>query len=211
MIFCIICYWISLNISIDINYSIYDLAGNLSGTIVRGITFVRLSSSIKVTVSSGAAAANVINTNEGSSYVLRVNQGVSLKSLLTGFNVTNIDKDGNDNMSSVKQSLYYNGEAIFENLPYNVDVLDLIDGYGATPGTYTLKLTSTRTVEFDGQTRIIEDTPVEMNFVVDPAMAIVENNSDYSTIIGPIMLIALTSLFLLGFAYMSIKKARKND
>ena len=196
----------------DINYSIYDVAGNLSGTIVRGITFVKLSSSIKVSVSQDSpAAANLLSENEGNSYSLRVNQGVSLKTLLTGFSISNIDNDGVNNMSSVRQSLYYNGEAIFENMAYNPDVLMLIDDYAATPGTYTLRLTSTRNVASQGVNYLVDDTPLEINFVVDPATAIVETTSDYSTLIVPIILIGFTSLFLLGLGYISIRKMRKND
>lgn len=197
----------------DVNYTVYDIAGNKAETLVRGITFVSLNSLIDINVDITPSNAGVAMVSEGNNvYTVSVNQGVSLSTLMDSISISNIDKDGVNNISSIKQALYYNGDLLFEGVSYNEDVFDLINDYSATPGTYTLKLTSTRqvnSIKTQGLTHTVEDTPLEINFVVKPAVASVSDTGDYSSNVVIVMSMMMATLFLLGLGYVSLKR-RKN-
>ena len=53
--------------------------------------------------------------------------------------------------------------------------------------------------------------PLTINFVINPALAHVETNVDYSTIVIPVMLMVIFSVSLLTIGYVSIKKKKDNE
>jgi phosphoglycolate phosphatase-like HAD superfamily hydrolase len=104
----------------SINYVIKDAAGNASVAVdnltVRGVTYVRYESEVAFSIEE-PAAANIAASGDNS-FTMTVNQGASIASILSGFVVSNKDYAGVNHVANLKQSLYYNGEAIFENIPY---------------------------------------------------------------------------------------------
>ena len=205
----------------SINYAIKDAANNVSAAVesvtVRGITYVRLASTIAVEITPPAtpepANAGVAMVNNGNNvYTVTVNQGVSLSTLVNSLSISNVNREGIDNIQTIKQALYYNGEVLFEGVSYNENVFDLIQDYASTPGTYTLRLTSTRqvnSVKTEGLTYTVEDKPLEINFVIKPAVASVNDNGDYSSNVAIIMSMALATMFLMGLGYISLKRIKK--
>lgn len=197
-------------LTFSINYEVKDAAGNVSTPVanvtVRGVVYTKLTSTIAAAVPANVGVMSEVGDNV---YMVNATQGVSLSKLLNGFTVSNIDKDGNNNIDTIKQSLYYNGEVIYENIGYNSDVLATLDDYTSVPGVYTLRLTSTRVTESEGKEFTVTDKPLEINFVIEPAVASIVDEIDRSNVIAPIMMMALVSMFLLGLGYVSIRKSKK--
>lgn len=205
------------DLTFSINYLIKDVAGNtstpLANTTVRGATYTKLSSTISM-VQEGVpvnptTGVSLVETGDNM-YSVSVNQGMSFASVLGAIRVTNINNNGENNLNSIKQSLYYNGRVIFENMNYNEDILSIIDDYATSPGTYTLKLTSTRNVTgLLGTNHTVSDKPLVIDFVVNLTSANTIDNVDNSMFVASIILMSMATLFLLGLGYIAIKKTRK--
>ena len=56
---------------------------------------------------------------------------------------------------------------------------------------------------------LVNDKPLEIDFVVEPIIAQINASNDYSSVIAPIMAIILASMAMLGIGYVAIKKSRK--
>ena len=193
----------------SINYIVKDAAGNASELkdvlTVRGITYVSYGAQVTAAVSE-PAAANVAAAGNNT-YVVNANQGVSLLSLLEGFTISNVDYNGINHTSSLMQSLYYNGEAIFENVPYDQNIISYINGLATAPGVYTLKVTSTREVEGKDGILVIEDTPLTFNINVNPNVANIKGNNYTYTVIA-LILITVAPIVMIG---VGKAKKRKNS
>ena len=198
----------------SINYNIKDAAGNISEDIanktVRGVALTKLASTVAAAVVNNTGVA--LTDLGDNRYQVVVNQGVSLSSLLSGITITNFDLNGNNNVDGfVKYTLYYNGAPVEgkSNLAYTSTTLSEIESYLTAPGTYTLKLTSTREVESQGVVYNVEDKPLEFNFVIEAPRTITYGSGDYSGVTVYILAISMISIFLLGAYYTSNKKKKE--
>lgn len=184
----------------SINYVISDVAGNKSAAVnnltVRGVTYVRYESEIAAVVDP--AVVNNIAVSKNNTYEVEMNQGASLVSVLSGFKVTNVDHNGVNHVSNLKQSLYYNGEAIFENIPYDMDIISYINGLAAAPGVYTLKVTNTREVDGKDGVLVIDDIPLILNINVKPNVASATQNNYAIAIFAVISMFAAPIAIIWG-------------
>lgn len=204
-------------LTFSINYNIKDAAGNISADVsnqtIRGVTLTKLPSALVVNTAAAVNAGVALTKVGDNVYQVVVNQGVSLNSLLSGLTVTNIDINGRNNMESVRYTLYYNGQPVDGKINgiYTSDTLTDIQGYISAPGTYTLRLTSTRQVESQGKVYTVDDNPLEFNFVVEAPRNITNLDGDYSRVAAYGLAIAVFGVFLLGIGYLAIKKYKKQD
>ena len=194
----------------SINYNIKDAAGNVSAdssnNTVRGVTLTKLSATVAAAANVGVSMQNLGDNR----YQLNMNQGMSLSTLLDSITVSNVDISGNNNLSSIRQSLYYNGVALYENIGYNSDILATIENYLSAPGTYTLRLTSQREVVSGNKTFLVNDKPLELNFVVEAPRAITYTNNDYSRVMVTGFILVFASICLLATGYVVSKRKQDN-
>ena len=191
----------------SINYVIKDAAGNASLAVdnltVRGVTYVRYESEVAFSIEEPAAANIAVSGNN--SFTMTVNQGASIASILSGFVVSNKDYAGVNHVANLKQSLYYNGEAIFENIPYDQDIVSYINNLATAPGVYTLKVTNTREVDGKNGKMIIEDIPLVLNININPNVASTTSNN-YTFAILAIISMILVPISIMGVSYTKKRK-----
>ena len=191
----------------SINYVIKDAAGNASVAVdnltVRGVTYVRYESEVAFAIEEPAAANFAVSGDNA--FTMTVNQGASIASILSGFVVTNKDYAGVNHVSGLKQSLYYNGEVIFENIPYDQDIISYINTLATAPGVYTLKVTNTRVVDGKNGKMTIEDIPLVLNINVSPNVASMTSNN-YTFAILTIICMILVPISIMGVSYTKKRK-----
>jgi len=201
--------YVDAELDFSINYRVMDAAGNVSASqenvTIRGVTYFKYESTVTFNATPANAGVSFYQTGYNS-YVMTLNQGASLVDAITGFEVHNIDNEGHDNVGNIKQSLYYNGEVIFEDANYSANIIEFIGELATAPGAYTLKLSSTREVEdIHGNTIVVDDTPLELTFDVVANVANVGAN-DYTFAVFALISMILASIAVVG---IEISKKRK--
>ena len=181
------------DVTFTIDYRVFDIAGNASPYVRKGVLFTSFTSHIAANNGSEPAAAQT---------VVEVTQNADIGSALSNFNIVTTSGDGLKSGERILQSVYYNGALVSSRQAYDLDMLSTLDT--SVPGVYKIVYSVERR---DGSS-YIQGNSVELVVTIKPNVAnVTAGNINYSSIIvafGGVLAIGLAMLFI------ELKRKTKN-
>lgn len=182
------------DITFTIDYSVYDLAGNESLYVRKGVLLTSFTRTVMV--HNGGAAATALNID--------LPQNADPTLALSQFEVVTANGSNLRSDEKITQTIYYNGQIVAENQEYDVKALANLDT--SVPGTYKVVYTISRR-EGAGY---VQGNSVELVVNINPDVASTSSaNVDYKQVITTAF-IASSVILVFAYIYIANKKRKSN-